>query len=134
MPLSNLHIEKLVEKFNLSDYSLPVICKDNFLSNVKNLSEKHKLIHFCVINLQDSDDGNGTHWVCYFKCYSTIYYFDSFGVQPFQALVDWCNDKNYLLWYNTEKVQEDDWSCGYWCVKNILNIFKVIPFQNTAQS
>lgn len=101
------------------------MCKDELKSIFQKLKFNKKLIHFAIINLENEEDGNGTHWVCYFKCYSTIYYFDSFGVQPFQYLIDLCKSNNYLLWYNTKKYQEDNWSCGYWCLKVILDILDI---------
>lgn len=118
-PLSNLDIDNLVHSLGLTKYYSGCESKDIYKD-----SESHEP-YFKIVNLQDEDDGHGSHWVCFVKMDSTVYYFDSFGVQPYQRLVDYCKSKNYLLLYNKKRYQQDNWSCGYWCMKIIHKIFQV---------
>jgi len=65
-----------------------------------------------VINLQDSIDGGGTHWVC---CYGNEY-FDSFGVAPPDIVKKYLEKKHSNILFNTSKLQQDDSVlCGYYC-------------------
>lgn len=69
---------------------------------------------FYVINLQDSDDGNGTHWTCLYYLDSVYsYYFDSFGFPPPQEIQN--KLKNYV--YSNKQIQDINSSaCGYYCI------------------
>lgn len=111
-PLSNLDIENLIEKYRLKNIFAGISSKDDY-------EEIEKTIYFRIVNL-------GTHRVMYFKCYSTVYYFDSYGAPPYQKLIDYCKKKELLLFYNNKKFQDDDWSCGYWCLKEVLEIMDFI--------
>ncbi len=69
-----------------------------------------------VVNMQDHNKGNGTHWVCFFKSKHSMY-FDSFGLLPPQQI-----DKalgNYE--YNCEQIQsyKSD-ACGYYCLAVLI--------------
>ncbi len=117
-PLSNLDIEELCKSYNLTKYFVGVYSKDETII-VPKAKENN---YFVIINLQDSDKGHGTHWVMYFKQGNKIFYFDSYGIEPYENLVKYCNDNNYDLFFNVERFQNDDWSCGYWCIKKVLEI------------
>lgn len=125
-PLSNLDIDNLVQSLGLSQYYSGCESKDIYQDPEDLYTDPEDLkTYFKIINLQDENDGHGSHWVCFIKMDSTIYYFDSFGVQPYQRLVDYCKSKNFLLLYNKKRYQQDNWSCGYWCMKTIHKIFQV---------
>lgn len=78
--------------------------------------------HFRIINLQDDKDGSGTHWVMYFQVGSKVYYFDSYGFAPYQRLVDDCRRLKYDLIFSKKKYQTDSFSCGYWCLFEVMKI------------
>jgi hypothetical protein len=74
-----------------------------------------------IINLQDSDDGPGTHWVCvYVQSIGTAAYFDSFGADIPYSILD------VLLGagipkrkiYSSKKIIQDieDGYCGQYCL------------------
>lgn len=69
-----------------------------------------------IINLDDKE-GPGTHWVCYRKRGSNVYYYDSFGdLQPPLEL------KRYLrgckIYYNYNQQQDYNTNiCGHLCLK-----------------
>ena len=71
-----------------------------------------------IVNL-DSFEGNGTHWVCYFKKDKIKYYFDSYGNivdKPPIELVKYLGKNN--IFYNDNQIQDynDPPICGHLCV------------------
>jgi len=62
-----------------------------------------------IINMEDSDDGFGTHWVGLWissnKCMRPIY-FDSFGFQPPPAIVKFVKSISSRLLVNTKEIQD----------------------------
>jgi hypothetical protein len=56
-----------------------------------------------IINLDDSR-GMGTHWCCWLKRGRVKYYFDSFGLQPPNEIVQYL--KTGIL-YSTDRIQPD---------------------------
>jgi hypothetical protein len=68
-----------------------------------------------VINMQNDDDGNGTHWV-----FAKItdkgkgLYFDSFGVYPPEQVKKFIHPLKLI--YNTRQIQDiKSEMCGYFC-------------------
>ena len=129
--LSNFDIIKIIEDMKLSHVFGGVYSKDQLPTLERN--------KFYIINLQDSDAGNGTHWTVFFynKPLTSIYY-DSFGFiapLPVQAKI-----KPYI--YNDKEIQNYNSStCGYYCIvsfsrskkfkKFILNLsFKLPVFRS----
>src|SRR6266853_4427226 len=41
-----------------------------------------------IVNLQNSNQ-EGSHWTCYFKCGTEKYYFDSYGLEPPNQLLQY---------------------------------------------
>lgn len=125
--LSNYDIDSVLGKINgyLGTFS-------------KDLMEHIKLPKntnsFAVINMQDSNAGNGTHWVCYFNKPSNnyIYYFDSYGILPPHNTLKWLKTSNKKILYNTSHIQNfSSSSCGYYCLIFIywmLNNEKYLDF------
>ena len=107
--LSNFDIIKIIEDMKLTHVFGGVYSK-----NELPILERNK---FYIINLQDSDAGNGTHWTVFFynKPLTSIYY-DSFGFiapLPVQAKI-----KPYI--YNDKEIQNYNSSaCGYYCIAYI---------------
>jgi hypothetical protein len=63
-----------------------------------------------IINFVDSR-GMGTHWCCWFKRGREKYYFDSYGLQPPNEIVQYL--KTGIL-YPTDRIQPDGTSiCGH---------------------
>ena len=81
----------------------------------KNELPKKALKGGYVINLQDSDDGNGTHWSCIYIKPKEAIYFDSFGFAPPFEVIDFCPTGK--LRYNDVQIQDiDEAYCGDWCI------------------
>jgi len=104
--LSNFDIIKIIEDMKLSHVFGGVYSKDQLPTLERN--------KFYIINLQDSDAGNGSHWTAFFyhKPLTSIYY-DSFGFIapiPVQEKI-----KPYI--YNDKETQNYKSSaCGYYCI------------------
>lgn len=89
------------------------------------LPKKPYMNESAIVNL-DNAAGEGTHWVCYKKIKSDVYYYDSFGdLGPPVELVKYFGS-NLNLNYNYERQQQfDTVVCGHLCLeflsgKNVL--------------
>ena len=69
-----------------------------------------------IVNL-DNSEGPGTHWVCYKKLGSTIYYFDSFGNLPPPKELQYYFKTAKNVLYNYKREQPDETViCGHLCL------------------
>jgi len=89
--------------------------------NLIGIYSKNKLPQKCyvggyIINLEDSDDGSGTHWVSlYITQKKEILYFDSFGMPPPREIKVFVNYKPIAI--NTRTIQNiNSTLCGYYCL------------------
>src|SRR5438477_11893041 len=79
--MSNIDISEIVEKIGIKNFR-GVMMKDELVENKVKRSE-------CgVINLEDSDEV-GSHWTCYFKKGKSKYYFDSYGLDPPNEMIEY---------------------------------------------
>ena len=66
-----------------------------------------------ILNLDDTS-GGGTHWVARYKNGNEKFYFDSYGLQPPNELINYLKSK---IFYNTEQIQRaDQVFCGHLCL------------------
>lgn len=104
--LSNFDLYDLADEYSLT---LDDICHKNNITNNKKKTNMN-----IIINLQDSNKGNGTHWVCLVKKDNNYVYFDSFGAQPPKVIQQYCKRN---LGYNNYIVQNlNTETCGYYCI------------------
>ena len=85
-----------------------------------------------MINTQDYLDGGGTHWVCVVNQLdsSDAEYFDSFGVQPSDVVVDYMKTSGKGLVYSDNHIQDvDSIMCGYYECYFILERAKGRPMR-----
>jgi hypothetical protein len=68
-----------------------------------------------IINLQSSDDGPGSHWVCVYITPSAAVYFDSFGAEVPETVL---RRLRGLKVYRTNKIIQDikKGFCGQYCL------------------
>ena len=60
---------------------------------------------------------NGSHWVATYVKDGIINYFDSFGMPPFQEIVDHAKNRNLTLLHQDQQLQNImTTSCGYVCL------------------
>ena len=105
--LSNFDIINLIKDYKLDYCFGGIYSKDQ-------LPEDLSRTKFYIVNMQDHDEGNGTHWVVfYYNKPLTSIYFDSFG---FVAPTD--VEKRITPYiFNDADVQDYNSSaCGYFCV------------------
>ena len=105
--LSNFDITNLIKDYKLDYCFGGIYSKDQ-------LPEDLTRTKFYIVNMQDHDEGNGTHWVVfYYNKPLTSIYFDSFG---FVAPTD--VEKRITPYiFNDADVQDYNSSaCGYFCI------------------
>ena len=77
-----------------------VISRDDIPTKVKNIPGQCS-----IINLDDTE-GPGTHWVAVKITSDFFNFFDSFGMQPPQKLVNLCYTFNKLHKYESNQFQD----------------------------
>ena len=87
------------------------ISRDEIPTKVKNIPG-----HSFIINLDDTE-GPGTDWVAVEITADFVNYFDSFGIQLPQELVNLCYIFNKLYKYESNQFQDlSSVLCGYYCL------------------
>lgn len=109
----------LLSNFDLLNYSkLLHIPLHNVLS--KDLFNKVKPKEGgYIINLQDHDEGNGTHWTALVLLKDHAIYYDSFGIVPPKDIRKFVRrySKNMPILYSTDQVQPlKSVLCGWYCL------------------
>ena len=105
--LSNFDIIDIIKDLKLDHCFGGIYSKDQLPKDLTRTK-------FYIVNMQDHDEGNGTHWTAfYYNKPLTSIYFDSFG---FVAPTDVENRiKPYV--FNDADVQDYNSSaCGYFCI------------------
>ena len=78
-----------------------------------------------IYNLEPSYMG-GSHWVATYAKNGIINYFDSFGMPPFQEIVDHARKKNLILLHQNNQIQNiNTTTCGYFCLYFLNEMSKV---------
>ena len=105
--LSNLEIIDIIKNRNLEKHFGGVYSKDQLPNEL--IKDK-----FYIVNLQDHDEGNGSHWVAFYYNYpSTSIYFDSYG---FIAPRD-VQKRITPYIFNDKDIQDyNSSSCGFYCI------------------
>ena len=119
-PLSNFDIERILK--NVGNFR-GVFSKDM-------LPEAIAGDESVVINIQDYLDGGGTHWVCVVNQPDSkdVEYFDSFGVQPSDVVVDYMRTAGKGVVYSDSHIQDvSSVMCGYYACYFIMERSKGRP-------
>lgn len=119
---SNWDLMELADKLGVS--ITDIVFKDQLFG--AELKKNIELLHngrvdylAYVINLQDSDQGSGTHWVALFipRLGKKIIYFDSFGVEPPQSVMRVAKYMKRRILMANKKIQKiSSGGCGQYCV------------------
>ena len=104
-PLTNFEIIDAVEKLRIPRFR-GVFVRDNLPYNPKK--------NECgILNLDDTS-GEGTHWVAWYRKNGKNFYFDSYGIQPPNELINYLKNS---IFYNTEQIQpKGEVFCGHLCL------------------
>ena len=111
----------------LNNVEIKNILDDNRLPNngvfSKDLLPKELKNGWYIINMQNFNEGSGTHWVCFKKGKQNIY-FDSFGIIYPEIVKERLH--NEPIYYNKKEIQNFKSSaCGYYCIGCIFAIEKM---------
>ena len=135
--LSNLEIIDIIKNRNLEKHFGGIYSKDQLPNEL--IKDK-----FYIVNLQDHDEGGGTHWTAFYYNYpSTSIYFDSYG---FIAPRD-VQKRITPYIFNDKDIQDFNSSaCGFYCIafikflhdktdkeqmyKTFLKLFKLETIKN----
>lgn len=124
--ITNFELEELAQK-----HSIPlntVVCKDQLPPIARPGGY--------IVNMQDSHDGNGTHWVCVYIEGQRAAYFDSFGVLPPVEIEQFLKPYQPYL-YSIREIQNIRSSiCGYYCLYMLwfMSRNKKVPFKQRFES
>jgi len=127
--LSNINITEILKIHNIPHNG--VYSKDKLPNKIKS--------GWYIVNMQNYNDGNGTHWVAFQNNEKECFYYDSFGVYPPLEILE--KVKNNLL-YSTKEIQNEySTCCGWFCIccivynhynKNNYEDFLKLFSKNTA--
>lgn len=103
---TNIQLMKTARKFGINLNG--IYMKDELPSNIYNGGY--------IINLQDSTEGSGTHWVAVWIEKGACY-FDSFGIDPPVAVMQWLRNITLTILVNHKQIQNinSGW-CGQYCI------------------
>ena len=110
--LSNFDIENIANYYNIP---IVVLMKDE-LKKIKNNDCNY------IINLESSNDGNGTHWLALKIEKRDCAYFDSYGMLPPEEIISFCKrvQKSHLS-YNTKEIQDlSAQTCGFFAMAFLI--------------
>ena len=126
MPLSNHDLIKWCRHLGIP------IDKGGVLSRDQTAPHNHKIAFF-IYNLEPSYM-SGSHWVATFVKDRVINYFDSFGLPPFQEIVNHADKKNLTLIHQNDQIQHlDTTTCGYFCLYFLNEMNKGNTYFNLLQ-
>ena len=139
---------KFHKKIPMSNYDLLDWCKylnipiNNVLSREESSPHNHKQALF-IYNLEPSYM-SGSHWVATYVKNGIINYFDSFGMPPFQEIVNHAKRKNMTLLHQSDQIQNLlTTTCGYFCLyflnemskgRSYYDLLKVFNSHNTMEN
>ena len=132
----------------LSNYDLIDWCKylnipiKDVLSRDESVPHNHQQALF-IYNLEPSYM-SGSHWVATYVKDNVINYFDSFGLPPFQEMVNHARKKNLTLLHQNNQIQNLlTTTCGYFCLyflnemnkgKTYFDLLEVFDIYNTVKN
>jgi hypothetical protein len=107
MSLTNIELDEIAKSLGLP--IVGVFSKDK-------LPQK-RIVGSYYINMQDSDDGNGTHWVFarIFPCGKAVY-FDSFGIAKPLEVGDFLAPFKPIAYSNRHIQDIKSQNCGRYCI------------------
>src|SRR5437773_9430193 len=78
---------------------------------MKNELPSHPKENECgILNFESSEDGNGSHWSCYWKEGESKIFFDSFGTNPPEELVKYLGPRILSSTFQIHQINSD--ICG----------------------
>jgi len=103
--LSNIDLQNMASRNNIK---LDGILFKNDLPKIN----KKKNMNV-IINLQNSMEGGGTHWVCLIRRDDKYFFMDSFGVSPPDVIKKYCQKNLACNTYICQNLNSQ--MCGWFC-------------------
>jgi len=116
---TNIQLEKLAKRYNIP---LIAVCNKDMLSQYFTYKGAY------IINMENSDDGSGTHWVALWldteKGKKVACYFDSFGLQPPLDVIDFIDRYGAKTVHMSQKhIQNINGGyCGQYCINFFIHM------------
>ena len=105
---------------------------NNVLSRDQTVPHKHKLALF-IYNLEPSYM-NGSHWCATYAKNNVINYFDSFGMPPFEEMLQHAKKENVTLLHQNQQIQNlYTNTCGYYCLYFLNEMNKGVDYFDLLQ-
>ena len=139
---------KFHKNIPISNYDLLKWCKylnipiKDVLSRDETVPHNHMQALF-IYNLEPSYM-SGSHWVATYVKNGIINYFDSFGMPPFQEIVNHAKRKNMTLLHQSDQIQNLlTTTCGYFCLyflnemskgRSYYDLLKMFNIHNTMKN
>ena len=86
-----------------------------------------------IVNMQNANDGDGTHWVGLCITPKACYYFDSFGFPPPKAIQRFVPQDRTLFWSRKQVQDPDSTSCGYFALDFLRAVSRGATIQKLRQ-
>ena len=122
----------------MSNFDLLVWCRylnipiKSVLSRDQKVPHNHKQTLF-IYNLEPHYM-NGSHWCATYAKDNVINYFDSFGMFPFQEMVDHAKKQNVTLLHQDQQIQNlYSSTCGYFCLYFLNEMNKGVDYFSLLQ-
>ena len=122
----------------MSNFDLLEWCKylkipiNNVLSRDQRLPNSHKLGLF-IYNLEPHYM-SGSHWVATYVKDNVINCFDSFGMPPFQEILDHAKARNLTLLHQNQQIQNlYTTTCGFFCLYFLNEMHKNVDYFDLLQ-
>ena len=122
----------------ISNFDLLEWCKylkipiKNVLSQDQTIPRNHKLSLF-IYNLEPSYM-SGSHWVATYVKDNVINYFDSFGLPPFQEILDHAKRRNLTLLHQNQQIQNlYTTTCGFFCLYFLNEMHQNVDYFDLLQ-
>ena len=123
MALSNIEIESFMKKYRPNTFH-SVKSYDDFDPKMR-----HNPPYCLVINTQPKKVFRG-HWCAIFLSSDlTGYFFDSYGIEPFDNIRLFFKYHAKVTYYNQLTIQKNSYSCGYHCLYFLYHITRHVSLE-----
>ena len=124
VPMSNFDLLEWCKYLNI-----PI---KNVLSRDQKMPHNHKQTLF-IYNLEPSYMG-GSHWIATYAKNNVINYFDSFGMPPFEEMLQHAKKKNVTLLHQNQQIQNlFSATCGWFCLYFLNEMNKGVDYFDLLQ-
>ena len=124
VPMSNFDLLNWCRYLNIPIKSV--------LSRDQKVPHNHKQTLF-IYNLEPHYM-NGSHWIATYAKNNVINYFDSFGMMPFQEMVDHAKKQNVTLLHQDQQIQNlYSSTCGWFCLYFLNEMNKGVDYFDLLQ-